>query len=302
MMQQNYRYTIFGLNINSQIPLPELIEVSDWNVDVQVTLGEVPDELAKPEGRGVLFQAAPGEFLLRIPNVARFYVTNGNKVVIEMAKEIAHSEARPFLYGPALGALLWQRKCMVFHGSVINFGKEAWIVSGNSGAGKSSLAGAALKAGLQVATDDTVALDLSEGIAKAWPGYPYIKLWEDVVEQLQLMDTVKGPVREQIRKFYHPLGEQFVNEALPVKGVVWLNSHNKQQVEATEVEGLDKFNILRQATHRLRYVQGLGMVREHFRLLGKVASDFRVITLARPQQPVDPEGLLEAIQKYLHQL
>ena len=300
MKQKTYRYTLFGLTIESEPQLPELI-VSEATPDVQVRFGETPAELNEVKGRGVLFQAAPGEFLLRIPNIARLYITQGKKITIEMHEGVDESEMRPFLLGPAIGALLWQRETMVFHGSVIKFGDEAWIISGNSGAGKSSLAGAAFKAGLQVATDDTVALDIHQGQAQVWPGYPYIKLWADVVEQLRLQETVSGPVREAMQKYYHPLGEQFCSEPLSVTGLVWLSSHNKGETILEEVKGMEKFNVLRQATHRLRYVQGLGVVQQHFKMLGQVAEGFRVITLKRPQHPVDPEALLKKLQNNLHQ-
>jgi hypothetical protein len=300
MMQEHFNYILFGLHLESEMQLPELIP-SEEAPDVHVRFGEVPGELSEVQGRGVLFQAAPGKFLLRIPNIARFYITDGKEIVVAMEEGVDLREARPFLLGPAIGALLWQRETLVFHGSVIKFGDEAWIISGNSGAGKSSLAGAAFKAGLQVATDDTVALDINKGKAKAWPGYPYIKLWADVVEQLRLKATVSGPVRETMEKYYHPLGEQFCKDPLPITGLVWLSSHNTEETVLEEVKGMEKFNVLRQATHRLRYVQGLGVVPQHFKLLGQVAGDFRVLTVKRPHQPLDPEGLLEKLQNRLQQ-
>ena len=115
-------YHIFGLNISSVIPLPArpvLHPQPGVTPDVTVEFGKTPDALANPKFNGARYQASPGEFLLRVDGVARYYVQDGCRIIITPETGAGADEILLFLMGSAIGALLHQRNVLVLHAGAI---------------------------------------------------------------------------------------------------------------------------------------------------------------------------------------
>ena len=76
-----HSYSAFGLNLLSEVELPELISKfsnrSD-NFDICIKQGKAKKDLGEQAHKGVIFQAGDNEFILELPNVARYYLKNIN--------------------------------------------------------------------------------------------------------------------------------------------------------------------------------------------------------------------------------
>src|SRR5487761_2719476 len=96
-------YRIFGLNISSSLPLPSLAvpDPQPHAADVVIDYGTTPETLADPRIKGVRYQAAPGEFLLRVDNVARYYVQDGSRITIMPESGASEDDILIFLMGSA---------------------------------------------------------------------------------------------------------------------------------------------------------------------------------------------------------
>lgn len=116
-------YHAFGLNIASAIPFLDMSR-EEGSPDVIIQYGKVPDGITDAKIKGVRYQAGPGEFLLQVDNIARYYVTNGNHVLIEREEKAADEEVLLFLMGSAMGALLHQRNILPLHASAIEMDGE----------------------------------------------------------------------------------------------------------------------------------------------------------------------------------
>ena len=95
-------YHVFGLKIKSVIRFMDMPQ-TDGRPDVTIAYGKTPDALSDPKVSGVRYQAGTGEFLLQVDNVARYYVTNGNRIVIERQPRASDEEVLLFLMGSAMG-------------------------------------------------------------------------------------------------------------------------------------------------------------------------------------------------------
>jgi hypothetical protein len=77
-------YSLHGLTISCDFACPELTPASG-RADVRVTVGDVPAHLESPRRTGVLFEAAPGHYLLNIDGVARYWARGGSEVLVDPA-------------------------------------------------------------------------------------------------------------------------------------------------------------------------------------------------------------------------
>jgi hypothetical protein len=205
--------------------------------DVQIRFGAVPENLEGAVAKGVLYQARPNHFLLRMDKIAAFLISNGREVLIDRAPEATDDEILLFLFGSAFGALLHQRGLLVLHASAVETARGAALFVGHSGNGKSTLAAALRKRGYRILADDVCSLALdAAGQPVVLPGFPQLKLWADTAKKLEQETEPLRRVRPQLEKFALPVEDGFVNEPRPLFAVYHLTTINKQEFKLEAVE------------------------------------------------------------------
>ncbi len=244
-------YLAYGLPILSPLALPEL-SVGDCSGPPQVRIhaGRVAPELANRTGKGALFEAAPGRFLLRLDRIARYLVTDGNQIVIDAAPETDDDSVRLFLFGSVFGALLHQRCLLPLHASAIETEKGAVLFAGASGAGKSTLAGAFYRRGYRVVADEICALDGDH----VRPAVPRLTLWPDAMDELALRSDAVRPVRPNVKKFHVPVDPSNSHAAMPVHAIYILSLINTPDFAVSRLRSLEKVQALINCTFRRQFI------------------------------------------------
>ncbi|MGA7791229.1 MAG: hypothetical protein WCA56_24000 [Xanthobacteraceae bacterium] len=75
-------YRVSGLSVASEIELPGLIAgVPGRAPQVTIRRGAMPESLPDAAASGPTWQIANKQFLLRIPDVARFLLNDGSEIV-----------------------------------------------------------------------------------------------------------------------------------------------------------------------------------------------------------------------------
>lgn len=296
-------YQAFGLSIQSSLSLPELFLKKNHfteNPDVEILFGKTPEKLENPQKEGVAYQANPNEYLLDLEGIARYLVTDGNKITIQRKEGATDEDLRVFLLGSALGALLHQRETFILHASAIIIEGEAVLFTGISGMGKSTTSTAFRLEGNLILTDDVCAIQLN-GKQKpiALPGYPQSKLWEDALEGMEMDYENLKHIREKINKRAVPLKDDFHNEPTPIRAIYWLNTHNEETLLLEEVKGAEKFNTLKQMTYRPLLVDGLGVKPAHFKQGMQLAMQVPVKKITRPTTRFSVQELVELVKEDL---
>ena len=277
--------------------LPELTQIdlsSDQDIDVIIRFAKIsPHGLVNGKQLGPFLWVNQFNLWLHVPKVAHFLIENGRKISIDPEPDIDNESLRIFLLGSAFGALLSQRGLLVMHGNAIQIDNQAMLCVGPSGSGKSTLAAGFMRRGYPVLADDVVPIDTE---CHALPGFPRIKLWQDVTDELSIDTSKLDRIRPGINKFNFPLDKTFHYKKLPVRWIYVLHSENKlKDFELTSIEGMDRFTLLRNNTYRLRYLDGINFKADHLKLCSKLASSIRLAKITRPNDRFALDGLIDYI-------
>lgn len=287
-------YKAYNLTIHSELPLPELTLSSEEKViDVHIRFGQVPHNgIAGGTQLGPFLWTTDHALWLKVPDVATFYALNGNEIIVDPAPDIDEDSIRVFLLGSAFGALLFQRGYLVMHGNAIRIGDQCMICVGHSGSGKSTLAIGFMQRGFSILADDVVPVDKD---CFAIPGFPRIKLWQDVASQLKIDTKGLQRIRPELEKFNLPLlTHQFVNERIPVRWVYILSTEeNQDEIIFEPIQGMQRFVPLRNNTYRVKYLDGMALKLDHLKLCGKLASNIRLARVTRPRRGFQLDKLID---------
>ncbi len=258
-----YRYHAYGLDILSQLPVTGFEPAVVSQADVTIRLGDVPVSLPDAVNKGVLYQSTETEFLLQIDKVARYHVRNGREIVVQLLGSSSPGDISAFISGTVLGALMHQRRMLPIHASTVVYKEKCLVFAGISGSGKSTLAAAVIRAGGSLVADDISVIDFSGEKPAVCPAFPMIRIWEDSLKHLGIPYEGFEPVRGELRKFYMPVS-LFHRSQTPIHRIFILATHNKEKLEIRELQGVDKFRVLKKHTYLFRGIPKTGLEQESF--------------------------------------
>lgn len=169
----------------SAIDIPELQGTTgSGTLHVTLGVGGVPDTIPKAHNLGEWCSVSAREYLLNVPNVARYYVANGNEVRVEMTLGTPISDVSTYLLGSVFGALCHQNALLPLHASAIESKGLVTAFLGESGAGKSTTAAALQHRGYRVVSDDICLLEPAGESMRVVPVASWLKLWRQSLDYL----------------------------------------------------------------------------------------------------------------------
>jgi hypothetical protein len=189
----DFAYSVFGLLIHSNVPLPGVPPVDSSEVDpdssrhVRFHLDALPytDALLSPREQELAYVSSysdeSGAPALRIWNAAdksllRLSYSDGTQFWFDHSRRnvfaawpghLMLENAFPYLLGPVFGLLLRLRGVTCLHASAVAFDDSSVVFVGPEGAGKSTTAAAFAKRGYAVLSDDIVALSCASSKVSA---------------------------------------------------------------------------------------------------------------------------------------
>jgi hypothetical protein len=293
-----YRYSIFGLIIDTCLEFPELIPC-DGVPDIHVRWGEVPHALAESRKSTARFQAKPGYLLFTAEHVARLLISNGNQVLLEKLPDAEDAAVRAFVLGSALGAILHQRGLLPIHASGIKTGDGCVMFCGRPGTGKSTLAGMFLQRGFELHADDICVIGVDKkGTPWVYPAYPQLKLWGDALEKMGNEPSAYRPLQSLTEKFAVP-AHRFSREPLTIKKIFILSPHEKDGIEITPITGMNKYRALKYQTYRRRFLEGLGAAVSHFHAASCVGGMVPLYRVHRPKNRFLLNELVDLLEQHI---
>jgi len=277
-----YSYNAFGMNILSDILLPELQEHKGTH-DVRISKRIVEGVLDGPEN-GMRYECSdPSNFIITIRKTIRFNIKDGNSIIIEIRPETDEKLIRLFLLGTAFAALIHQKMLFPLHGSAIRFNDAGIVFTGPSGAGKSTIAAAFSDAGYDILCDDICVINLNDySKPLVYPAFPQMKLWKDSVMEFQHNEQDLKRILDGFEKFAVPMKKFYGKNPLPLHAVFLLEKHDRANFAIEEVKGIDKFKLLFEHTYRPQFINLLKIQQQHFTLLNGIGNEIKLFRIIRP--------------------
>jgi hypothetical protein len=296
-----FKYQVFGINILSSFPISDLVPSRFNKPDLTIREGRVPETMENYADKGTFYFAAPGRFLFGMDAIGRFWAQDGKEIVVEKCKGVHEKELNLFLLGSVMGAAILQRGLTPVHGCAVLKEGSATIITGRSGAGKSSLAADYMKEGYHLVSDDISVIDTKNDIPVVKRGIQHLKLWEDAMRSLDFETRNAEKVRPELNKYRKSFKTASAPDDSVLHYIISLDVKNSKGFTINELHGIEKFNHVRQNIYRGVYIEPLGVSENIFRTISSLLDKVKVFQVARPISPLNIQELRLFIQENIPQ-
>jgi hypothetical protein len=295
LAEQGGTYRAFGLTIQSEIPLPELMPAPPGPVDLVIALRPTGRPTPRPED-GVSFAFTADEHYLAWPGVAAFRIHGTERIDVEPDPEAPLAYLAFPLLGPVLGLLLHLRGLLVLHASAIDIGGRSAIFVGDKMAGKSTTAAAFLRAGHRLLTDDLLAIDLSDPAhPQILPAFPQLKLSDDASAAVRIDGAEALPlVYEGFEKRQHRLGGEFSFDQITPSRLYVLD-RGGDVPHAFPLTGIEALKAVLRFSYIVRFGKEALPGKLEAEHMQRCAALARTVQVARLQIPADLARLDETV-------
>lgn len=282
-------YRVYGMVVESQLDLPELTRIQPGSEtpglkpDVTIEVADVPESLPGQEASKLWVQIEDRTCLLRFPAIGRVLVEDGRHVVVQKDQQASYDDLRAFLVGSGLATVAHQRGLVPLHVSAVLAPDGVIAFTGESGAGKSTIA-----AHINRSTRWPLVSDDVSGLYKGPEGFflesgvNTVKLWQDALQSLDL--TSDGLKRDLTRhdKFHAIDPSKFKTGRFPFKRLILLQWGDT--LELKPLTGREAFQVALGAVYRPELATICGNRETVVAAAMALASEIHVQTLTRPKQ------------------
>lgn len=302
---KKYLYNVYGLNVESEIMIPELTildPIDKDNIDVKIIFDFMNEDINQKIDRKEIAGYNSDEVWFHIDNVGTYLIQNGDTVTIELCENPDLNILKVYILGSVLGIILLQRNTVAIHGGSIVINNKGCIFTGDKGAGKSTLTTALRQRGYDFVSDDVGAIELSD-IPMINPGFGYQKLCEDAMIKLGYDSSKFTPFRSDMNiKYIVPALDNFVKEKVPFKALFEIEQGDTQKVEVVEVTGNEKLQKIIKNVFRIEVLMYSGGVpADYFKKCIEIAKHIKFYKITRPKNQFTINEQIEIIENIIYE-
>lgn len=249
----NKKYCLYGLTVESEVEFKQLITSSDEIVaDVFIRESKCCDEVTEylRKNGSLETQYEIGLDYSCFMNIGGYYVIkDGREIIFETKEGYTPEKISSWLLGFAFAMLLLERRTLAVHCSAVcsdmeNSDGGAILISGEPGAGKSSLTKKLMEDGYKIMADDVAAVRLEDEVT-VYPAFPYQKLVRNEVEKRGLNKDELIYINEDKDKFLVPVGDAFCAEPRKIKFMVFIVVSDVPEVQVRKLAGIEQLMAFR---------------------------------------------------------
>lgn len=289
-------YRAFGLNIESEIELPEIPRAANINMltDIDIRKRDLTDDWNRFCSSNQHIFVNEELVFFQIPGVAKYLIRKGQEIYVDPCEDSIEDQVRLFVLGTSIGAALMQRKILPLHGSAVVKDGKAYAILGHSGAGKSTLAATLLQKGFSLISDDLIPVTFdTNGSPMVSPAYPQQKLWQASIDNFGMDSSKLRPIFKRKTKYAVPVLEQFYDSPIQLAGVFELVKSKEEVLNVKEITGMDRLQILFKHTFRNYILKDSQLLEWHFNEITKIVKKIHFFELERPITEFTAERLAD---------
>ena len=241
-----------------------------------------------------------------------YMIRNGREIIFETKEGYTPSTVSAWLLGYCMAILLYERRTIAIHCSAVTGKDGAFLISGEMGAGKSSLTRKMLERGFGIMADDVAAVRLSdkEGVsdqsgvhdsaaecAYVYPAFPYQKLCRNEVESRNFDMDELIYIDETKDKFLVPVKDKFVSKPQKLQFMIYLLVGETEDVAVQKLSGLNQLMAIRRNVFLHRLTGDWENSREYGELCLKIASKCPVYMIVRPATGNSQDKIADIVEK-----
>ncbi|EDL48944.1 HPr kinase/phosphorylase [Erythrobacter sp. SD-21] len=281
VMQGSFNYRHSGLQVASQIELPEWAAFAraEGPADVRIILSDEPCPDCPSDG-----SVAVGESLrFAIKGIGGWQVEGGHTIRLHPGLTADLPELRLFTLGSAWGALGYQRGFAMWHGSAVEMAGRTVLLCGDAGAGKSTMAAALCARGARLLADDLSRIEPGEEGARIYPSSARLKLGSEAIERFGWQDAVLQRDYFRDEKFHcaapqHRAGER----AQELHAIISLEESDG--LDLTRLNGAEALETaMRETMYRPEMLDALGAWGHQGGLAAQIVAQCPVYRMRRPK-------------------
>lgn len=299
----SFLYNVFGIAIRSEIELPAfqpLVDGETENDPIVVKIGKTDDLFSQPiTTTRAMCKFNANEFLYEMPKVGKYFVKNGNKIIIQPLTDDMDS-VLVFFYSNALAAALFQRNKLLIHASgIVNKAGKVWLFVAPSRVGKSTTALMLHQLGYPLFSDDIVMFHSTANKNMVSPSYPLIRIWQNTIEEQTVFDQESiYRIRPTVEKYGILFHETFDPRPREIAGVIFLKI-GEEKIEISGLKGKEGFGHLNDNFYRKQWLSGMGKNNLKFNNLTCIAKNTSFYLASRPREMSSFKDFAEAIEKQI---
>ena len=273
-----FYYKMYGLLVCSEIEIEAGYPAKEDKPDVMIRMIN-PDE-CMPDLH--IIDRTYG--VVRLVDDTYFLIRNGSEIIIKANEKTNWFNVTSYIVTEALPSILFQRGIFTIHGSCIEINDGAIVITGASGAGKSSLANEFLESGYRMLADDTVGITVNDEGVYTIPAFPQRRLVADLVEHLGLEKENLIDLNEEKQKFAINIDSQYCPQKRTFKVLVQVYKHSGKTVEIVEITGADKLRFLMDASYEYMLYANDKLRKEEIVDMVKICNNVSFYAMYRPKQ------------------
>ncbi|WP_195953952.1 hypothetical protein [Clostridium saudiense] len=298
----NYKYRVYGLDIISEIKIKEFKTISSIdNNSININFGIVPEKFREYRKEGNIIYLTRKEIWFYIKDLAQFYIKDGKYIIVDTCKEYDNNLLKAYLMCSCLGFIMLQRNILAIHGGVLSINNRGIILTGEKGAGKSTLTAALIKKGYKFISDDVASIRFNNNKPYVMPGFPYQKLCEDSIRRMNIENknidffNSNGKV-----KYLVPINENIIGKEEEVLYIFQLVVGKDENIFIEEIRGSKKIEYIIDNIYRGEYIKNLnGVTPEYFIKCTNIARNIRFFKITRPKDKFTVDKQIELIEDKL---
>ena len=304
---EKYYYSIYGLHIVSDYKLINVIEEEETEyTDVEIKAERLPDHLLKEtqsemeRGSGWVYYFQKKWGFARYINHGVFEVSNGNKITYQLKSTYNEFYVSEILVCLCLNIIMMQRGSVSLHGSCVRRNGKGIIISGDSGAGKSTVTTELIETGSCFLSDDIVPISADERIV-AHSSYPQRKLCADVIERKRVDRKLISVFEEENEpdKYAINQSDQFIKGSIMIDAMYILKIDNCEEIRIEEKSGSDKLKCVIDNIFGKKYYDMMGFGMEQMKQAIMIANSVRIFVITRPRHKDTVKEIVEQIDRSL---